>query len=168
MKHIEIEKLSSIYHVRKLDKEDIKMIYEFCKSNTQYYEYCKKNPSIELIEKDLSITPPNIPIEQKYYIGFFDHNSLIAIMDLIDGYPNKDTAFIGFFMMNKKVQGIGVGSKIIFETLTYLKNFGFNRCQLGIDKENPQSNHFWRKNGFKIIKEIENEDGIILYAQREL
>lgn len=46
------------------------MIYAFCKRNTQYYEYCGKEPSIELIEKDIEITPPGIPIEQKYYIGF--------------------------------------------------------------------------------------------------
>lgn len=30
----------------------------------------EKNLLYELIEKDIEITPPGIPIEQKYYIGF--------------------------------------------------------------------------------------------------
>lgn len=72
------------------------MIYTFCKSNTQYYEYCGKDISTELIERDIKITPPGIPMEQKYYIGFFENNLLVAIMDLIDGYPDDNTAFIGF------------------------------------------------------------------------
>ena len=88
MKKIEIKKLSKRYDVKKLNLDDVEMIFKFCKSNTQYYEYCGKELSIELVEHDLKITPPGIPMEQKYYIGFLDNSKLIAIMDLEDGYPN--------------------------------------------------------------------------------
>ena len=37
MKQIEITKLSTKYNVRKLNTDDVDMIYHFCKSNTQYY-----------------------------------------------------------------------------------------------------------------------------------
>jgi hypothetical protein len=39
---------------------------------------------------------------------------------------------------------------------------------LGIDKENPQSNHFWKKNGFDVIRVVEREDGTILVAKKQL
>ena len=168
MRKIEIDKLSKRYDVRKLNLDDVEMIYTFCKSNTQYYEYCGKELSIELIERDLKITPPGIPMEQKYYIGFFENSKLVAIMDLIDGYPNIDYAYIGFFMMNCEVQGGGIGSKIISEAFEYLRERGFRKCQLGIDKGNPQSNHFWRKNGFEVIREVVQEEGSILVAERQL
>ena len=168
MKKIEIKKLSKRYDVRRLNSKDIQMIYTFCKRNTQYYEYCGKELSIDLIEKDLEITPPGIPIEQKYYIGFFDDNKLVAIMDLEDGYPNCDCAYIGFFMMDYELQGRGIGSIIISEALEYLHEQGFQKSQLGIDKGNPQSNHFWRKNDFKVIREVEIEKGIILVAEKQL
>ena len=42
------------------------------------------------------------------------------------------------------------------------------RVLLGIDKENPQSNHFWTKNGFSVIKEVEQEEGTILVAEKIL
>ena len=168
VKEIDIKKLSKRYTVRKLNLDDVQMIYAFCKRNTQYYEYCGKEPSIELIEKDIEITPPGIPIEQKYYIGFFDNDKLVAVMDLVDGYPACDYVYIGFFMMDCELQGNGIGSKIVSESLEYLSEQGFKKCQLGIDKDNPQSNHFWRKNGFEVIREVEIEEGIILAAEKQL
>jgi len=52
--------------------------------------------------------------------------------------------------------------------LKYLSEQGFKKCQLGIDKDNPQSNHFWRKNGFEVIREVEIEEGLILVAEKQL
>lgn len=40
--------------------------------------------------------------------------------------------------------------------------------RLGIDKENPQPNHFWRKNGFTVLREAAQERGIVLLAERRL
>lgn len=157
MGKIEISKLSKRYDVGKLDLEDVQMICTFCKSNVQYYEYCSKDISPELIEEDLKAVPPGIPVKQKYYIGFFEKNMLLAVMDLIDGYPNSNSIFIGFFMMKRELQGDGIGSLIISEALNYLKKQGFEMCCLGIDKANPQSNYFWNKNGFKIIREVAQE-----------
>lgn len=168
MKQIELRMLSKIYSVRKLNIDDVEMIYNFCKSNTQYYEYSGKDISVELIEHDIKVAPPGIPMEQKYYIGFFKNSEMIAVMDLIDGYPNIDCVYIGFFMMNSALQGKGTGSKIISEVLYYAQSQGFKKCQLGIDKENPQSNHFWRKNGFEVIREVVTEEGTVLVAEKQL
>ena len=109
--------------------------------NTQYYKYCGKELSIELIEKDLEITHPGISLEQKYYVGFWDNDKIVAVMDLVNGYPTYDYVYIGFFMMECELQGNGIGSKIVSELLEYLSEQGFQKCQLGIDKNNPQSNH---------------------------
>ena len=44
------------------------------------------------------------------------------------------------------------------------------RVLLGIDKENPQSNALWEKNGFSVIREVEQHEGsgksIILETER--
>lgn len=168
MYKIDIKQFSRKYDVRKLHHDDVEMIYNFCKSNTQYYEYCGKEPSIELIERDLEITPPGLSIEQKYYVGFFENDNLIAVMDLEDGYPDENYAYIGFFMINHKLQGNGIGTQIISEIFEYLQELGFKKCMLGIDKDNPQSNHFWKKNGFEVVREVVQEEGTILVAEREL
>lgn len=168
MEKIEIKELSKRYVVRRFDLDDVEMIYLFCKSNTQYYQYCGKDISTELIERDMRIAPPGIPMEQKYYIGFFENGMLVAIMDLIDGYPNNNSVFLGFFMMKKELQGAGSGSRIISDVINYLRKQGVERCRLGIDKANPQSNYFWRKNGFEVIREVVQEESTILVAEKQL
>ena len=89
-------------------------------------------------------------------------------MDLINGYPSGDSVFIGFFMMNKQLQGNQIGTEIIQEVCKYLKSIGISTVLLGIDKDNPQSNHFWQKNGFFVIKEVEQNGGIVLVAKKIL
>ena len=165
---LDITKLSTCLEVRKMNDGDADEILNLCLENTQYYEYCGKLPSRELILNDLHITPPGVHESAKYYVGFYENGMLAAIMDLIDGYPQEDIAFIGFFMMKKNMQGKNTGSRIIRDTSGYLKETGKTAIMLGIDKDNPQSTHFWKKNGFGIIREVKQDEGSILLAEKLL
>ena len=165
---IDISKISGLYDIRRLDNSDVESILSFCKKNTQFYEYCEPEPTREQILNDLHITPPGIGLSDKYYIGFYRNKTLIAVMDLIDGYPEPEIAFIGFFMMNKDLQGQGIGTAIIQETASYLKITGKTAIRLAIDKGNPQSTHFWNKNGFIVIKEVDRNGWTALVAEKKL
>ena len=165
---MDISALSRRYRVRRMDDSDADSILELCRGNTQYYLYCQAEPSREQILSDLHITPPGIDPSDKYYVGFYEGNTLVAVMDLIDGYPAPGTAFIGFFMMRKEFQGNQVGSAIIQETAAYLKTLGMTAIQLGIDKGNPQSTHFWKKNGFVVKEEIDRGGWTVLLAEKTL
>ena len=89
--------------------------------------------------------PPDKESFDKYYLGYYDGEKLIAVMDLILHYPDKDTAFIGFFMTDVSVQNAGIGSVIIDMLCSCLKNYGFSSIRLGWVKGNPQVEHFWKK-----------------------
>ena len=164
----DLSKLSTQFHVRPMKEADADALLAFCLQNDQYYRYCGKQPSRELILHDLRITPPNTSADAKYYVGFYDGEILVAILDLIDGYPDSETAFVGFFMMNRQLQGRQIGTSVIQELCLYLKETGLKRVLLGIDKDNPQSNDFWAKNGFSVIREVEQEEGAILVAEKGL
>ena len=103
----------------------------------------------------MSALPLGKEYDDKYYIGFFENNILVAIIDLIDGYPEKDIVHIGFFMVDVKYQGIGIGSGIVQHIIGMLKKMGYRKIRLGVDKENPQSYSFWHKNGFDVTKQSE-------------
>ena len=165
---IEISKISRVYDIRRLDDSDVDSILRFCRKNTQFYEYCEAEPTREQVLNDLHITPPGIGLSDKYYIGYYQNGILTAVMDLIDGYPEPEIAFIGFFMMNKDIQGHGIGTAIIRETAAYLKTAGKTAVRLAIDKGNPQSTHFWKKNGFVVIKEVDRNGWTVLVAEKQL
>ena len=168
MTRIDIHKLSQKFTVRRLVEDDADMIYEFCKKNQMYYQIINQKVSKESIINDMNITPPDIPISQKYYIGFFEKEKMIALMDLIDGYPDEKIAYIGFFMIEKELHNQGIGTQIINELSSVLSDFGFTYCRLGVDQNNPPGLHFWQKNDFHIINKVQREDSVILVAEKEL
>lgn len=161
----ELSKISARYAVRRLTEGDAAEILALMEGNPQYYLYSASEPSPEQIREDLTVTPPGIGPEDKYYIGFYRNGALAAVMDLIDGYPGKETAFIGFFMMDAALQGRGEGTGIIGETEAFLRAAGKTAVRLGIDKGNPQSLHFWEKNGFTADEEAA---GPYLPAEKKL
>ena len=165
---IDISKLSGRYQVRSMSDADADDILAFCLRNTQYYQYCGKQPSRELILSDLHVTPPGIGASSKYYVGFYDRDTLVAVMDLIDGYPDENTAFIGFFMMDAIRQGKGTGRKLVKGVLDHLREAGFSRVRLCINKGNPQSTHFWHRIGFKDIREAKRGEETVIIADYQL
>ena len=67
MRKIEIRKLSKRYDVRKLNSDDVQMIYSFCKRNTQYY---------------------------KYDLIYYQNNLYVAIVDNSGHEPNKEQKYL--------------------------------------------------------------------------
>lgn len=168
-KEIKIQSLSDNYNVRKISDEDVEDVYKLCVGNPLYYAYCPPAVTRESVKGELAALPPEVEISDKYYIGFYQENRLMAVMDLINGYPEKSVAFIGFFMTDKSIQGKGVGTAIIQRACDYLKDLGFHSVRLAWVKGNPQSERFWAKNYFVGIQETTSTaaDTVIL-AERLL
>ena len=164
-----IELLSNKFQVRYIEEYDIQKVYSLCKGNPMYYRYCPPNVTVQGIKNDMVSLPKNKKPEDKYYIGFYHDNELFAVMDLISKYPDEETAFIGFFMMNQEHQGKGEGTNIITDICRYLKNIGFLRIKLGYAKGNPQSEMFWIKNHFiKTGIETQADGYVVVLMERQL
>ena len=118
---------------------------------------------------DLKALPEGKSLEDKFYIGFFENDSLIAIMDFILSFPKEDTVFIGLFMMDSKESGKGKGSAIIAEAFTAWKRAGYKKVRLAYMKGNMQSRNFWRKCGFtETGVEKENEQGVAVIMEKNV
>lgn len=90
------QNLSHSYAVRKLTEQDLPRLLTLCEQNPQYYRHCPPNASLSSLQEDMTALPPQKTVDDKYYIGFFDGDTLIAVMDLILQYPNEETAFSDF------------------------------------------------------------------------
>lgn len=166
---MEISKLSKQYKVRKLDTNDIKEVYELCRQNTMYYEYCPPFITMESVKEDMEALPPGKTYEDKYFLGYYEEEKLVAIMDLIEKYPNDTTLYIGLFMTSVSIQGKGIGTAIIQELCDYGKVEGYERIELAWVKGNPQAERFWKKNGFCPLGERRsNAAEHVIAAERKL
>ena len=164
-----IQKLSTLYNVRILNNDDALAVYDLCKQNTAYYKHCPPFVTIESIRKDMTALPPRKSIEDKFYIGYFDNDKLIAVLDLILNFPNESTAFVGFFMLDISIQHKGIGTGIVDELCAYLHDLGYAHIRLGWVDGNQRSEHFWHKNGFIETGAVsKTEYYSIIYAQKEI
>lgn len=164
-----INDLSAEYKIRKLNDGDIEKIYELSVGNPMFYEYCPPYVTKESIQEDMTVLPPNTDQKNKYYIGYFMENKLIAVMDLIMNYPDNKTVFIGLFMLNHKYQGKGIGTKIIKDCSSCFQNMDYHYMRLAYAKGNIQSEKFWLKNAFlKTGEEVEKDGYIAVVMQKEL
>lgn len=166
---MQVELFSNKYVVHKLTNENIDEIYKLLSQNILYYEYCPPYVTRQSIMADMNALPPGKTMKDKYYLGFCQQDKLIAVMDLIDGYPEKGIAYIGLFMTDVSMQRKGLGTEMIEGLCNYLAGEGYCSVRLAWVKGNPQAEHFWIKNRFVPIMETEsNAADIVILAERLL
>jgi len=146
------------YQVNRISDTNIQEVFELCKKNERYYKYLKEDATLDGVKNIMKELPPNTEIKNKYFIGFYKSNKLIAILDLIDGYPKKNQAFIGLFMIADTLQGQGIGKSIILDLIKFLKSKNFTACNLGVIEDNIEAISFWSKVGFVTTGQIYNHD----------
>ena len=160
---------SQKYAVRPLTAGDVDKILALCAENEQFYRYHPPLATRESVLEDMTALPPGKCAADKHYLGFFDRETLVAVLDLLERYPQDDTAYIGFFMTKKERQGRGLGTALIGELLDELRREKFCKVRLAVDRGNPQSKAFWEKNGFALTgEEFPNGDSAYLPMERAL
>ena len=157
-----------VLEVRRITEQDIPAVLTLCRSNPLFYRHCPPTPCEESIRADMTALPPRKTAQDKYYLGIWKDGRLAAVWDLICGFPDEHTAFWGFFMVDAALQGQGFGSALV-SALCGLLAPHFDHIRLGFVSTNPQSRHFWLKNGFVSTGAVSHQEAYdIIYAQREL
>jgi len=149
---LDIEALSTSHQVRRITQADISDVYALCKSNQKYYECINSAPTVESLTEIISQIPDGAGTDDKYFVGFYEHDRLISVLDLITGYPEKDDAFIGWFMVDGKLQRHGIGSQIFADVRAAMAGQGYDYLSLSCEKENAEAIAFWQSQGFKAAK----------------
>ena len=127
-------------------------------------------PTLRNLTEVITDLPKGTGPENKHFVGFYDEEDrLIAILDLITGYPESDDAFIGWFMVDAGMQRQGIGSQIFADIRAAMKAQGYDHLELGCVKENTEAAAFWQSQGFAFSgREVEQNENIILVMERDI
>ena len=145
---LSLQVLAGAYTVRELTAADVPEMLRVAKSNPLFYQYMRPDPTEENLAADLTALPPRRTLADKHFFGWFEGETLVAMMDLIWRHPRPDMAFVGWFILDSAVQGKGLGRRLVSDVLAMLKGQGVTEVRLGRIEGNPQSERFWHACGF--------------------
>lgn len=112
---------------RRLTDEDLPALLALCESNPAYYELYGERPTLENLAQALRELPPGYRADQKVFLGFFAQGKLVAVMDIVRGYPDERAAYVGLLMVDGAWHGRGIGSQVVRDELRRLRAKGFSR-----------------------------------------
>ncbi|MCI8387697.1 MAG: GNAT family N-acetyltransferase [Clostridiales bacterium] len=120
--------------------------------NQEYYlitdgRAATKQDCIETIEYGNGF-PENIC----YCIGFSLNGEAVAILSILEGYPETDTLYIGLFLMNENFKRKSIGTKIISTLIDESFSTQYSSIKLSVQDNNICGYSFWSKLGFKVTK----------------
>ena len=165
---LEIQAFSTQYDVRRITEADITDVYLLAKANRRFYEALHTRPTVEGLTEVISNLPEGAGAEGKHFVGFYaeegaggagavggsEAGDLVAIMDLICGYPGEQDVFIGWFMVDADLQGQGIGSGIFADVRAALSAQGYTRVSLQCPQEHPEAVAFWQAQGFTTVGDV--------------
>jgi len=148
---LDIQSLGTGYEVRRLTEADITDVVLLMRSNRRHWRKMGVKPSRSRLTEIISSVPGATGGEDSYFVGFYDDDAdLVAVLDLICGYPEPDDAFIGWLMVDDAQQGRGVGSAIFADVRASMKAQGYDHLEVRCPKESAPSLAFWQAQGFEL------------------
>ena len=131
-------------------KEEVLDIYI---GNDYYFNKILNIPqNITNVEKDITNIPDGVQKSQKNYRLVSFNNEILGAVDYITGYPEKNTVFIGLFIIKNNKHRQGFGEKIFDYLENLFKSEGFLKIRLGVIADNEIGFSFWKKRNFKEIE----------------
>lgn len=98
--------------------------------------------------------PDNFDHLNKHVIGVYHYNNLVGVIDLLIGYPNIKTTYIGLMLISEQNQSQGVGRATYDELEKYIRKKAIlNTIRLSVVEANGFVVKFWTKMGFKLTGE---------------
>lgn len=135
--------------IRKLRTEEIDEVMRiWLESTVKAHDFIEK----EYWEKNYNVVKEvYIPMAETFV--YYEDRKIKGFISIIDN------EFIGALFVDVQNQGLGIGGKL----LDYV-NAKYKNVNLAVYKMNEKAVEFYKNNGFKIIKEQENEDsGFVEY-----
>jgi ribosomal protein S18 acetylase RimI-like enzyme len=139
--------------LREITPGEVDALQELIESDSGYTERITGYPPGRAdAQSVLMMRPDGLPEESKKVLGFWDGEQLVAVVDLLRGYPNESTAFIGLLEVHGRHQGRGAGATAYRATQAYVGREWpeVRTLRLAVvDTNAEQAQGFWEKQGFE-------------------
>lgn len=152
--------LTSELTVRKLTTTDLPALKQLCLGHLVYFTQLGQELNDTYLHHQLTAQPTTDT--EKYLLGVFDNAGLVAVCDLLVGYPDEQTAVIGWLMVDITKANQGVGSLVVKWLKLTLVTHGIKEILLSYANTNQAGSRFWHQQVFLETGEIEHYPEVVI------
>jgi len=154
--NLDIQALSTTFDVREVHDSAVTDVQLLARSNRRYWRELGERPTRAAMTAIIKDVPEGAT--EKHFLGFYDEDDeLVAVMDLICGYPDSTGALVRWFTVAADRHRQGIGSQLFADVRAALAAQGVTHLMLQVP-DHEGSLDFWVEQGFTPTGE-RNEDG---------
>ena len=132
------------YYVARLDRElhvrDLQSLYDRCSDFVELHYGKSSHPSAA--EEDFAYA-------RSLVHGIYSRDGrFIGALEMMRDYPKPDEWWIGLLMLDPKVRGHGLGTRVCRTTFGWLASEGARAVWIAVQTNNPRARAFWNRIGF--------------------
>lgn len=143
--HEKLQNLLPKYTVEPVTSVNLSEYEPVFYSNTEYYYLTDGRPATR---KDIEDTVSMFASEDVHNIGVSESRSPAAFLNILEGYPARETLYVGLFLVNREFQRKSVGTTVMTALICAARDFNFKNLCLSVQSNNIGGLAFWKKLGF--------------------
>lgn len=141
---------------RRLDTEDEAAVSRFCQQSDAFFTLVAgESPAVERARHLLESRPPVVAPSRKHVLGFERGDALVAIVDLLEEYPNEAEWYVGLLILSPDERGRGLGTALWSAVEAWIRARGGRLARLIVQEQNPDAPRFWGSVGFTADGRVE-------------
>lgn len=144
----------------RLTSVDLDRVAALCRDCSAFFELIEGQPASDETAAEL-LGPLEERFAQgtKHVWGFESAGKLIAVAELLAGYPASRDWYIGLLVIAPGERRKGVGTRLCASILAWMKEHGAETVRLVVHQQNPGARAFWERQGFTVEREVMKRSG---------
>jgi ribosomal protein S18 acetylase RimI-like enzyme len=106
--------------------------------------------------------PEDASPEIKLTLGVYDGPRMVAVADLMRGYPSPDVWYIGLLLLAPETRRRGLGAAMLAAIAELARSNGASSLRIAVQSQNERGLTFWRRHGFVELKRVQQQNGALL------
>jgi ribosomal protein S18 acetylase RimI-like enzyme len=144
----------------RLGEPDRARLEDLCLSCTAFYELIEGRSATEATATEiLGPLEPKCAQGTKHVWGVEAHGKLIAVAELLQGYPSTHDWYIGLLLVAPEQRRKGIGSQFCASLMRWMAVHGATTVRLVVHQQNAGARSFWGRQGFAVERKLVKRSG---------
>jgi ribosomal protein S18 acetylase RimI-like enzyme len=143
-----------------LTSADRPRLLQLCRSCAAFYELIEgQPPNDETAAEILGPLDARYARGTKHVWGVEKEGALIAVAELLEGYPSAHDWYIGLLLVAPEHRRQAVGAQLCAALLCWMSERGASVVRLVVHQQNAGARAFWDRQGFTVEREVFKRSG---------